>query len=99
MVDDALWDQTIKEAMDEKRSLSERIRWFAVFIANVLPKKPKELLKNHFEILTTWPTLTRAQKEERLLKRIEYVLRIHGIRPNDGNYNYKCMRQINYCSQ
>lgn len=89
MVDDALWDQTIKEAMDEKRSLSERIRWFAVFIANVLPKKPKELLNNHFEILTTWPTLTRAQKEERLLKRIEYVLRIHGIRPNDGNYNYK----------
>jgi hypothetical protein len=33
-----------------------------------------------------WPDLHNDRsKEERLLKRIEFTLRIHGIRPNDGN--------------
>lgn len=87
MADDTLWDQTLKDAMAQIRSLSERIRWFALFIANVLPKKPEELLKNNFDILTTWPKLTKEQRMERLLKRIEVILRVHGIQPNDGDYN------------
>lgn len=87
MIDDKLWDDTIKDAMTEKRSLSERIRWFALFIANVLPKKPQDLLEKYFTDLTAWPGLvTKDDKMERLLKRIEIILRIHGIQPNDGAY-------------
>lgn len=87
MIDDTLWDLTIKDAMLEKRSLSERIRWFALFIANVLPKKPGALLEKHFDNLTSWPgNLTKDAKMERLLRRIEITLRIHGIQPNDGAF-------------
>ena len=87
-----MWHETVKDAMAEKRSLSERIRWFALFIANALPKKPMELLERHFDNLTMWPgNMTKAQKMERLLKRIEITLRIHGIQPNDGSYKSKRM--------
>jgi hypothetical protein len=83
--DDTLWDNTIRDAMDEKRSMSERIRWFALFIANTLPLEPQKLLINHFDILTMWPRLNKEQKMEKLLCRIEHTLRIHGIRPSEGN--------------
>lgn len=84
MSDDTQLDLAIGDAMREIRSLSERIRWFAVFVANRLPKDPAKLLENHFDVLTMWPTLSKEAKKERLLKRIEIILRIHGIRPDDG---------------
>jgi hypothetical protein len=88
MSNDTMWDNTIRDSMDEIRSVTERIRWFALFIANVLPNEPIKLLRNHFKVLTMWADLRDDRsKEERLLKRIEFTLRIHGIRPNDGN-NY-----------
>lgn len=89
MHDDSLWEKTIRDAMDEKRSLSERIRWFAIFIANTLPLKPAALLDRFFEFLTTWPGLSRTAKREKLLRRIEYILRQHGIHPNDGKIQHK----------
>lgn len=85
MTDDSKLDETIHEAMREIRSLTERIRWFAVFIANQIPKDPNKLLENHFDSLSMWPNMTVEAKKERLLKRIEIILRIHGIRPDDGN--------------
>jgi hypothetical protein len=84
LADDSLWDDTIRDAMDEKRSMSERIRWFALFIANTLPQEPMKLLIKHFDILTMWPRLNKEQKMEKLLCRIEHTLRIHGIRPSEG---------------
>jgi hypothetical protein len=85
LADDKLWDDTIRDAMDEKRSMSERIRWFALFIANTLPQEATKLLTTHFDILTMWPRLNKQQKMEKLLCRIEHTLRIHGIRPSEGN--------------
>jgi len=86
MNDDTLWDATARDALDEKRSLNERIRWFAIFLANVNPKKPVELLNTHFRLLTTWPGLSEEQKMNRLLTRIEYTLRAQGIRTNDSMF-------------
>jgi hypothetical protein len=91
LADDTLWDDTIRDAMDEKRSMCERIRWFALFIANTLPQEPQKLLDNHFAILTMWPRLNNEQKMEKLLCRIEHILRIHGIKPTEG---IKCLNEI-----
>lgn len=81
--DDSVWMQTVRDAMDEKRSLSERIRWFAVFIANVLPKETEKLMEENLRHLAPW-TGCREARVARLLRRIEFVLRAHGIRPTDG---------------
>jgi len=82
-IDDTTWDATVRDAMAEKRSLTDRIRWFAIFIANVLPKDPTKLLNDHFDSLSNWPGLNETQKLQKLLTRMEYILRSHGIRPND----------------
>ena len=83
LIDDTTWNATVSDAMAEKRSLNERIRWFAIFIANVLPNDPAKLLKDHFESLSNWPGLNEIQKMQKLLTRVEYILRSHGIRPNN----------------
>lgn len=98
MLDDTLWDNTLKDAMLEKRSLSERIRWFAVFIANVLPKQPQDLLEKYFDDLTAWPGMTKDDKMVRLMRRIEVILRMHGIQPNDGDYKKICINLISFHS-
>uniref|UniRef100_A0A914GSI1 ATP-dependent DNA helicase n=1 Tax=Globodera rostochiensis TaxID=31243 RepID=A0A914GSI1_GLORO len=101
MSDMTIWLNTIKEAFNTKKSIKQRIRWLAVFLATANLTNGAALLEEIMKDANNWLVSTKVAKaspEQQLqyvLRALEWFLLANGIRPDtesreDGTYETAC---------
>uniref|UniRef100_A0A914H6D2 Helitron helicase-like domain-containing protein n=1 Tax=Globodera rostochiensis TaxID=31243 RepID=A0A914H6D2_GLORO len=101
MSDMTIWLNTIKEAFNTKKSIKQRLRWLAVFLATANLTNGAALLEEIMKDANKWLVSTKVGKappEQQLqyvLRALEWFLLANGIRPDtecreDGTYETAC---------
>jgi hypothetical protein len=99
--DDALWQNTVRDALIQLKNLNQRIRWLAMFFTTTRLKEPEQMLEyainiqGDFLINTSVAKKSFNDKKQFVLRQMEWFLRAFGITPDDvprpdGTYESAC---------
>jgi hypothetical protein len=78
------------DAVCEKRSLSERLRWIAIFFLSVRPSDPQALLDEFLQWFAPGNIVGIDRRRQYALRRIEMILRYNGVSPEEGSFGSAC---------